>query len=156
MTPYERLLRMFDYDAWANLKILALLEEHDSFEYREKVLGLFGHIIGSQQMWYERSIGGDPTGIEVWPDYEIDEFRDRFKSGHDKLQGLLKENREDLDRVINYRNSSGTSFETPLSDILHHLVVHGQHHRAQIGMLLRMSNIAPPATDFIFYTRETG
>jgi uncharacterized damage-inducible protein DinB len=34
------------------------------------------------------------------------------------------------------------------------VVNHGTHHRAQIALLLREAEIAPPATGYIYYLRE--
>ena len=59
-----------------------------------------------------------------------------------------------LDAPVAYTNSSGTAFETPLRDILTHVVNHGTHHRAQIALVLREAGIAPPATDYIYFVRE--
>lgn len=154
MTPAERLNRLVDYDLWANLKILALLEDYPSFDHREKTLHLFYHIIGTQHHWHGRVVGADLSDIKVWPELELEDCRNLIKANYTKLKNLVGENEGELDRGISYKNSSGTAYTTTLSDILHHVVIHGQHHRSQIAMLLRMSEIAPPPTDFIFYTRE--
>lgn len=154
MEAADRLRRLFDYDLWGNLKMLAVLEEQSDFEYRDKTLGLFNHIIGAQQLWYGRITGADLTGLDVWPEYPLGKGRSLIKKNFESMRDLIEGNEDDLDRTISYRNSSGTPYETALSDILHHLVIHGQHHRSQIAMLLRMSGIVPPPTDFIFFTRE--
>lgn len=154
MTSAERLNRLIDYDLWANLKILAVLEDYSSFEHREKALNLFYHIIGTQHHWHGRVTGADLAGIEIWPDLELEDCRPLIQENYRKLKTLLTENEKKLDRGISYKNSSGTAYTTALSDILHHLVIHGQHHRSQIAMLMRMGEIAPPPTDFIFYTRK--
>jgi len=156
MNDAARLLRLFEYDRWASLKILAVLEEHSGsgFERREKVLGLLGHLIAAQDFWHRRVTGGDLSGIEVWPVYDLEECRSHVESNHEKWKALIEERQGDLDRVISYKTTSGTPHDTVLSDIMHHLIIHGQHHRAQIAMLFRMAGIAPPQTGFIFYTRE--
>lgn len=154
MTDQERLIRLFDYDFWANHTIMDVLEENREFEKREKSLGLFYHIIGTHQHWYRRVTGKELAGMEIWPQLELSECSAHIEANHQRWMELLEKEHAELDQLISYQNSKGVEFETMLSDIMHHLIIHGQHHRSQIAMLLRMSEIAPPATDFIFYTRE--
>lgn len=154
MDSASRLRRLFDYDVWATLKVLAVLEDHSSFEWREKVLDLFFHILGAQELWYRRVTGKDLSNIEVWPEYRLEECRSLIQTKHENWKMLIKEEEDNLDRIISYKNSKGVAYESMLSDIMHHLIIHGQHHRAQIATLLRMSGIAPPPTDFIFFTRQ--
>lgn len=154
MTPSDRLRRLFDFDVWANLKVLAVLEDHSSYDREEKTLSIFYHIIGTQHIWYARITGAELLGVKVWPEYELGECRKLIESNYKQWHALIDENEDDPDRIISYKNTSGVAFETMLSDILHHVVIHGQHHRAQIATLLRMADIAPPPTDFIFYTRH--
>ncbi|MCS3649485.1 putative damage-inducible protein DinB [Salinibacter ruber] len=53
-----------------------------------------------------------------------------------------------------YTNSTGTRFETPLRDCRRDVVNHGTHHRAQIALVLREADGAPPPTDYIFFVRD--
>jgi len=152
MDQTKHMLRLFEYDSWANLKLLAILEDHDQYEQREKSERLFLHLLNSQELWYRRSTGMDYSDLELWPDQNLENGRDKIQKQFDQWTALIREKQPDA--VVSYQNSKGTPYETRFSDIVQHLVIHGQHHRAQISMLLRMSGIAPPATDFIFYTRD--
>lgn len=154
MTSYLQLSQLFNYDVWANLKVLAVLEDHPSFQEREKTVSLFFHILGAQELWYRRIKGASLEELEVWPEYEIAECRSLIESQSKQWNEILDEYEDDLETPISYTNSQGYDFETKLSDILHHIVIHGQHHRAQIAMRLREAKIAPPPTDFIFYIRD--
>ncbi|MMZ69323.1 DinB family protein [compost metagenome] len=58
-----------------------------------------------------------------------------------------------LKEQIHYRTSNGESFATSIEDILTHVALHGSYHRGQIAASLRMAEIAPPATDYIFFVR---
>ena len=68
MGQSKHMLRLFEYDSWANLKILAILEDHDQYEHREKSERLFLHLLNSQELWYRRSTDMDYTDLELWPD----------------------------------------------------------------------------------------
>lgn len=155
MSSADRLRRLFDYDAWANQKMLDVIIEHEGFAHYDKALSFFCHILAAEELWYRRVTGADVSGFEVWPDYTLSEVKQMNADFPPRWQTFLSENEDTLDRSISYKNTSGTAYDTRLSDILHHLVIHGQHHRAQIVSLLRDADIDPPATDFIFYTRRT-
>lgn len=155
MTPDRRLEDLFHFDTWANLKLLALLEEEQVLNRHQKIRSLFNHILGAQDLWYRRVIGGNLEEIEVWPGYPVKQLRSILGANHEHWMELLEESEDSLARVISYENSSGISYDTRLSDIMHHVIIHGQHHRAQIASLLRENKIVPPATDYIFYIRET-
>ena len=149
MNPSERLLRLFDFDRWANKKVLNVLSGD-----QDEALKLMCHIIAAQELWYKRILGDDLSGIEVWPEFSLDKCKEAANKWPEKWKELIKENASNLERIISYKNTSGNAYDTMLSDILHHVIIHGQHHRAQIATLLRQTGTKPPATDFIFYTRD--
>lgn len=154
MTEGERLQRLFKYDRWASLKISEVLSITGNFKKMEQALELFAHTVASQRMWYLRVTGGDFVDYEFWPDKSLEWIHGEIEEMHSAWMEYLQSGDWDPGRVISYQNSGGEPFETKISDILHHLVIHGQHHRAQIAALLRQSEVTPPATDYIFFTRD--
>lgn len=153
MHSADRLLRLFRYDNWANEQVLSVLQNNLDFENGDKAVAYFAHIAGAQDLWYRRIEGQSLENLKVWPDYGLPIALQKLNTLTEKWQNLIESNRSDLDRIISYQNSKGTPFETMLSDILHHVVIHGQHHRSQIAKLLRNAKIEPPRTDFIFFCR---
>ena len=153
MESADRLLRLFEYDNWANEQILLSLQDNLSFEGAQKAVKYFAHISGSQQMWMNRINGKPLNDIQIWPDYGLPEALQQLKTLNQQWKKLIATNKNKLDKIIAYTNSKGTPYDTSLSDILYHVIIHGQHHRAQIAKLLRNAKIDPPATDFIFFTR---
>lgn len=154
MNAAERLRRLYDYDRWANQQVFQVLKTNNTFEFRSKTNSLMSHIMAAEDLWYRRIEGHELSDLKVWPDYKMEEIATMIEEFGSRWQTLIKEYASDLDRRISYSNTSGTAYETMLSDILHHVIIHGQHHRAQIASWLRKADIAPPATDFIFYTRK--
>ncbi|MDX1638412.1 MAG: DinB family protein [Balneolaceae bacterium] len=154
MTPADRLEKLFNYDRWANRKVLDALEIHSSFAERGRAIDYLNHIIGTHHHWYYRVTGTELPDTEIWPEFLLADCRALIDANHRRWTALISEGKDELDRPVTYSNSRGEEHTSLLSDILHHLVIHGQHHRAQIAKLLRASNIDPPATDFIFYTRK--
>jgi uncharacterized damage-inducible protein DinB len=81
----------------------------------------------------------------------------------DEMLNILEENTalfktiitsESLERNVLYSNSKGEEFSTELEHLLFHVIIHGQHHRAQISKIIRDSGGIPLPTDYIFYIRE--
>lgn len=115
---------------------------------------LLSHLLRVQDVWYGRVQGTDHAELDLWATDSLAACAERLDESTQRWQTVLSERGDDLDRPISYTNSSGTAFETPLRDLLTHVVNHGTHHRAQIALVLREADIAPPATDYIFYLRE--
>ena len=154
MAHENDLEQLFKYDFWANKRISNSLQSQ-FFDNSEKCTNSFAHIGAAQQMWYARIKGRPTTGVELWPqDDHADDRIQMLTEMHRQWITLLDKNRGKLDKEIAYKNSKGIQFSTPLGGILHHIIIHGQHHRAQIAGLLREDSITPPATDYIFYLRE--
>lgn len=154
MNPADRLLRLFQYDDWANRKIRSALVEAPGTKELVEAFRMYAHLASAQQAWYAR-ISGEESDRPLWPEMGLDESREVLESLAPRWRQLLREEREGLDRVVSYTNSKGTAYNTMLADILHHVIIHGQHHRAQIARFLRRTGYQPPATDFIYYVRET-
>jgi uncharacterized damage-inducible protein DinB len=153
MDTADHLLRLFRYDIWANEQILLSLQDHIGFDGSDQAVNYFTHIAGSQQMWYKRIQGESTDNIEIWPTYSLADALQHLKTLNQQWKQVIGNDKNTLDRIISYTNSKGTPYETSLSDILTHVIIHGQHHRAQIAKLLRNAKIDPPATDFIFFSR---
>ncbi len=154
MNSVDRLQRLFDYDTWACQKIKNVLEEHPKLTKRYEILKLFGHLLNAQQIWYRRAVGEGFDDLELWPELSLEECKAILSFMPARWTKLLEANRNEPDILISYQNTKGDAYETMLSDILHHLIIHGQHHRAQIATLIRESGLTPPTTDFIYYTRS--
>lgn len=156
MNSADQLKQLYKYDFWANKKVAAVFEIKSSHQLQQ-AYALFAHIRASQQIWLQRIRGNSTADILLWPE-QADPENDlqELTALHEQWLHLLTEKDANLDAIVSYTNSKGTAFETPLTGILHHVIIHGQHHRAQIAALLREAEITPPPTDFIFYLRENN
>ena len=121
----------------------------------DRALELFTHLLRTQDVWYGRVRGTDHAELDFWETDPLPACVKRLSESTERWQSVLDERAGELDKPISYTNSSGTPFETPLRDILTHVVNHGTHHRAQIAPELREADIDPPATDYIFFVRES-
>lgn len=153
MKTVDQYLRLFAYDIWANDQVLLTLQKHLDFPESDRAIAYYSHIAASQEHWYRRIKGQASEDMKLWPEYGLPAALQKLKTYAEKWKVLIESNRSDFDRKIHYQNSKGQPYATPLSDILHHIVIHGQHHRAQIAQLLRNAKITPPGTDFIYFSR---
>ncbi len=150
MKPY--FIQLFNYDRYANLRILETIRKVDN---AEKPVQLMAHLFAAQQVWLNRCKREPAISYALWPDWGVDTFEQLINDNHQKwinfLEGL---NDDDFEIQVSYKNSKGEGFENKLSDILAHAINHGTHHRAQAGQYLKLTGIELPNTDYILYIRE--
>jgi len=150
----QQYLRLLMFDLWCNRKLADVLRAHTDFKERPACIAFLSHIVAAQDVWFSRVLDIDTEGYDTWPGYEPEELKPIAKEYHQKWMDLVADHDIELDTTIYYRNSKGTPFNNTISDIVSHMIIHGQHHRAQISLLLRRSGIEPPPIDYIFYTRQ--
>lgn len=157
MTPPNRtpedFVTLFRYNHWANNRVLDALRGANGLPGR--VLELLSHLLRAQDIWYGRVEDTEHADLDLWRQDDLSACVERAEASTQRWTGVLDaRSPSDLDHPIAYTNSSGTAFETPLRDILTHVVNHSTHHRAQIALVLRRAGFTPPETDYIFYVRE--
>jgi Uncharacterized protein conserved in bacteria len=149
----EDFVTLFRYNRWASARVLDTMQSAEAVP--ERAVELFSHLLRAQDLWYGRVEDTDHAHLDLWATDPLPACADRLDDSTRRWQTVLDaRTTTEFDRPVSYTNSSGTAFETPLRDILTHVANHGTHHRAQIALVLREDDIAPPATDYIFYLRE--
>lgn len=138
-----------EYDLWANQRILEAMKEVRDQELLAKLCRLFAHLFKAQVIWYNR-VMNIPEKTEIWGDHTVEDCSSLLNDSPAMLKGIT----DHIGESRIYVNSKGTQYESSVEDIFEHVIIHGQHHRAQILMLLSAGGIEPPATDYIFYARS--
>jgi uncharacterized damage-inducible protein DinB len=161
----EEVRILFDYDCWANHRVLdacaALTEEQFLRELGgsfASVRGTLVHVLGCEWVWLERWRGRSPSAL--WP---VEQFPSltavRVRWGEVErdlrafLDGLAP---ADVDRQFDYRTTSGAASSNPFWQMFQHFANHGSYHRGQVTTLLRQLGAKPAATDLIVFYRERG
>ncbi len=153
----ETLRLQVDYDIWASRRILAAAaalspEEltHDFGTADKSVLGTLLHVYGGDYAWMERMHGNSisrrpydehaslATLQAEWP-----RVWDRWKAYVDGLDA------ETVESVIAYRTFKGDPYESPVWQIVLHLVNHATHHRGQASGFIRALGKTPPVLDLM-------
>ena len=151
-----------DYSTWASRRLvdaaatLGAQELTRDFNTSDKnVLGTLAHVFAADRVWLARVkeetpgpfITPEDRRLEVlqtdWPP-----LQQRWKLFEDQLSD------QDVLAVISYRDTRGNPYQSPLWQILLHLVNHGTHHRGQVSGFLRAMGHTPPAVDLIAYYRS--
>ncbi|MFN1835605.1 DinB family protein [Balneola sp. MJW-20] len=142
--------KLFEYDRDTNLMMLNFLEKQEGLDLHECFRHL-SHIVWAQEIWLARIMNlGCP--VDQWEVIPVRRLKEMLEINFQRFKDIM--DGQDTEEIIHYTNSEEKSFDHKISDILQHVIIHGQHHRAQISLLLRQSGIKPPATDLIYYLRQ--
>ncbi len=143
-------LRLFQYNAWANQRVLNCLETQNITN--EKILSLMGHIAAAETLWLHRVEGLPKPSVKLWDSYSIGELESMLgKVDHQWLEYI--EATDQFDRELSYTNYAGDPFINNVETIIIHTANHASYHRAQVALLLRQNGHEPINTDFITYDR---
>jgi uncharacterized damage-inducible protein DinB len=151
-----QLCRLFEHMAWADLRVLELLESAPRAR-QQSVERVYSHLLAAERVWLMRLRGEDSSQQPIWPHFELSEMRalgERMAGAYRDLVASLGEDR--LSEEVSYANSRGVIFRSTVADILTHVAMHGSYHRGQIAAAVRGAGAEPVNTDFITYARETG
>ena len=143
--------RLCEHCAWADELLLGALVAVDPpppIAWREYV-----HVLGAESVWIDRLLTRRQRH-PVWPDLLPAEASSLAVSLRGEYADYVARLTPDtLDERVPYVNSAGRSFETPVSDILLQVFLHGQYHRGKVNLMLRQGALPPVPTDYISWAR---
>jgi uncharacterized damage-inducible protein DinB len=143
---------LFEYNEWANQRILITLDEEESDDYQ--VLLLLSHLISAQIIWLNRILDIPTSPFPLWEKYKLRELHTMNEESTTNWLNFLKKHPNDtFEEMIFYKNSKEKKFESTLREIVTHVINHSTYHRAQIASILKQKQIQPPVTDYIAYCR---
>ncbi|HTR28338.1 MAG TPA: DinB family protein [Puia sp.] len=139
------------YTDWANDTVLNTLESLGS-NAPASSLRLMSHLVNAQKIWLNR-LNDDPAVVGLWVVHPLQETRNLNTETLQGLKAAIGRFGRNPGQKVAYRNLSGVSYESPVSDVLLQVFNHGTYHRAQIAMDLRDRGLEPVNTDYITFTR---
>ena len=152
MNTIEHLRRLFDYNDWANRRIIVALKEN----YSDKSRRILAHLLITEQEYFERLYGKDSFGFDFWQDLSLEDCSQMAKETAERYEKLLRKfDDEGLDISAQYRTSEGVWHENTFRELLTHVVLHSSIHRGNIMLNLREEGFVPPKIDYVIYLRET-
>lgn len=157
MNDRQQLQHLIQFDLWCTRKLTRLFFKHEPFREQQATIAFLSHIINAQKIWFHRVVKLPLfEDVDIWDEYDPDLLTKEAKDTSQLWMDLVADHEVDLDTVITYRNSQHVAYQNTIRQICHHLIIHGQHHRAQISIFLRNCDITPPQTDYIHYARSVS
>jgi len=155
MDERQKLQHLFMFDLWCTRKLTDLISSEAPFKDEVACAAFLSHIINAQKIWWNRVVSHPrETAPDIWDEYDTSDLKKEARKATQSWLDLIADHEVDLNSVIHYNNSKGVGYSNSLWQICNHLIIHGQHHRAQISLFLRNSDINPPAIDYIHYSRS--
>jgi len=143
-------LKLYQYNAWANQKVIQCLKQQNVDD--EKIKQLLSHLLAALFIWLNRIKGLPKSPYELWKTYSIMELENMvFDSTRSWLEYINATT--DFNRELTYTNYVGEPYVNNVEQIMIHLVNHSTYHRAQIAILLRQKGFEPVNTDYITWDR---
>lgn len=154
---------LFDYNYWVSQRILeaaaGLSPEQftaDADVSHGSLRGTLVHALSAEWAWRQRCEGSSPRGLlseDDFPDLEslTRRSREEEKAMRSYLAGLAD---EDLTSIIRYSRTEGTWIETPLWQILLHVINHGTQSRSEAAIILTQFGHSPGDLDYMIFLRE--
>jgi len=161
----DELKRLFEFNRWANVRLLdAAAELGDEELTRDlrssfpSVLDTLAHMVGAEWVWLNRWRGESPKEFPAAASLtSLKAVAERFDDVWSAQRAFLATlSHADEARPLTYLLFSGDEDSQPLGELMRHVVNHGTYHRGQLVTLLRQLGKTPPSTDYIRYLRETG
>ncbi len=153
----------YDYNYGANGRLLEVTVQASEQDFlapaplsHGSLRGALVHVLGAEWLWRVRFQEGiSPPRmppVEEFPD--LASIRSRWQAEEQKMRSFLGTlDDAELERVITYTNTQGNKYQTPLWQILLHVVNHGTQFRSEAAVWLSQKGHSPGNLDFIAFLR---
>ncbi len=154
MTFTDYVDRLFEYDRWANARVLEAMESLAG-DLPQKSLDRLSHLLICQRMWIRRMRADANQITDYFPTWPLDKTRsEAAEIGNEMRLFIQSLSDADLLEEFEYRSSDGKMFHNRRLDILTQLSQHGCYHRGQIASDLNARLASPLVTDYVFFCRK--
>ena len=151
MDTIEHLRQLFEYNHWANSRLIFALKTSPS----EKSLKILAHLLITEKEYFERLYGKDSSGFSFWQDLSREDCKALIQENDQSYKNLLKKfDDEGLGIDVSYKTSEGVLYKNTYREMLTHILFHSSIHRGNIMLKLREEGFDAPAIDYIIYLRN--
>ena len=162
MNP-EMAEELLSYNTWANGRMLEVVSDLDAEQFSRELGGSFPsiqatltHMLWAEWVWLER--WQDRSPMELFQPSEfpsVESVKSRWQSVQAGQRAFVTSLTQDrLQRVGEYTNRKGETWQYVLWRQVHHLFNHSTYHRGQVTNMLRLLGTRPVGTDFLAYWDE--
>jgi uncharacterized damage-inducible protein DinB len=123
MSEIDLFHRLFAHLEWADARTFDTLRGAPTAP-PPRVLELCAHISGAELNWLARIQGRTPAA-PVWPTPTMDDCAKVMRIAHDGWRKYITAlTKDELGRMVHYKNSAGAEFDNRVDDILLHVSMH--------------------------------
>jgi uncharacterized damage-inducible protein DinB len=134
METVEHLRELFDYNDWANRRVVHALKLNRS----EKARKILAHLLITEKEYFERLYGKDSTGFDFWQDLSLEDCGDLAKENAENYERILKRfDDEGIGQTADYKTSEGVAYRNTFRELLTHVLFHSSIHRGNIILKMR-------------------
>jgi uncharacterized damage-inducible protein DinB len=163
VTYSQTLQNHLQYHRWATQRVLTEVQQLDSERLVRSLHGSFAsvydtvvHLYQADMVWLER-LEERPNGKRE--DYEspgcMYDLSTVWLAVIDRIIAFAASlDERGWERKIAYKSMAGVSYESPIWQIVLHVVNHGTHHRGQVTSMMRQLGEKPVSLDLIAFYRE--
>ena len=156
----QDILLLFQYNQWANAKILSAAAKVPQEKFVAPAPFPHGglrstlvHALSAEWIWRTRWEGTSPTKLlkpEEFPDFSS--LRARWAQEEMQLMNFVNGvSEERLNSSFDYRNTAGTPFTKVLWHVMAHVVNHGTQHRTEAAAMLTEFGHSPGDIDLVIF-----
>ena len=156
MATRQQLQQLFQFDLWSARKLTDTLLASSDFPEKAACFALLSHIVNVQKHWFQRGVIIDLEPVDTWHEYEPGSLKRKARESAQLWIDLIGDHEVDLSAMISHRSSSGEERFLPIEEVCRHLIVHGQHHRAQVALMLGKGGVKAPKVDFNHFSQAEG
>lgn len=157
------LQRLYDYNYWANHRILKTAEALTD-EQRDRVQGhswgsvhaVLLHVMNAEWIWLSRWKGESPSEFPTAQDYPtVPALKKRWADLEAEMRAFVAEQTDQsLQREVVYTNMAGKTYRLILWQMMVHVPNHGTHHRGELAAMFAALQVSHPEDDWLHYFLE--
>jgi len=160
------ILILYDYNSWANQRLLAAAAQASIAQLTEpqrlsggSLLETIVHTMAGEEGWRVKCETGVQMALfanERMADFPtLDAVRQYWVEVNQATQAYLNGLTDDeFNQSVSLRNRDGRTFERVLWQPLLHVITHSTQHRAEVAEALTALGYSPGELDFEIYLRE--
>jgi uncharacterized damage-inducible protein DinB len=154
---------LFEYNAWANGRLLSVLDTMPNEKLFEDTKSSFVnihstlvHICGAEEIWLMRLVG--ESNVKLITPRDLPKYEDvkarmkKLETAYLKYISGLTYEKTNADLMM--KNARGEPVGQKVWMVLQHIVNHSTHHRGQITTLIRQLGGTPINLDLINFYRS--
>lgn len=162
---YEtEILSLFAYNYWANNRVFTAAAQLSPAQFATpaqlshgSIRGTLVHLVSAEWMWRMRCQEGvSPSAMLVEEAFAaLGDVQQRAGAEEQAMSAFLASlDDASFHLPVHYTTTKGMPFDTPLWQILVHIVNHGTQFRSEAAVALSAQNCSPGDLDYIAFARH--